>query len=65
MESDALYPVKLHEVWVQAGLGPVQSKLRITGFKKTFNRICKCNFTHGISIYKGRPIYPREIPWHI
>lgn len=59
------HPAKLNEVWAQAGLDPAQFKSRITRLKRAFVRAFKHSLTQGVSMYKGKPLYPRDVPWHI
>ena len=58
-------PAKCHEAWASSGLGLVESRSRCNRLKHSYTRACTRSMREGISMFKGRPIYPHQIPFRI
>lgn len=57
--------VKVHEAWALTGLGHIQSRSRCNRLKRSYTRACAQSLREGFATFKGRPLYPHQVPSRI
>ena len=58
-------PAKCHEAWASSGLGHIESRLRCNRLKGLSTRACARALRKGYVTFKGKQIYPHQIPFRI